>query len=128
MSIVGAKGAKPEEHGSIRVYYDCPDCRHQWKTSYLAPDGPHGRLISSPVVLGVAGPGSEPMYPVDGCPNCVTGAAHPWQLSGEPTGDGIVAFYGCPRCGHEWQTSWAFDALGNNCPGCPVCARGAMTS
>lgn len=122
ISIVGALGAKPEEGGSIRVYYDCPDCRTRWWHSYLAPDGPDGQLILSPIPLGAGGPGAEPLYPVAACPSCPLGVAHPFQLAAEPTGTGTTAFYECPKCSHEWHTTWKFDAISKNCPGCAICA------
>lgn len=40
--IAPALGAKPEEGGSIRVYYRCRDDGYQWWTSYTA--GRNGRL------------------------------------------------------------------------------------
>lgn len=50
--------------------------------------------------------------PVDGCPRCVDGRAAPHGYRDD--GDTRTCWYRCPRCRHQWQTSWSIEALGDS--------------
>ena len=69
------------------------------------------------------------LLPVDGCPRCITtdstALAHPDQVVTLPDGDGLRAWYHCPRCRNSWDTYWSLEAIRLPCPGCAVCQRGS---
>lgn len=41
---------------------------------------------------------------IDGCPSCIANTEPP-RLTHEIEG-GVVAFYRCTDCRHEWSTAW----------------------
>jgi hypothetical protein len=70
---------------------------------------------------------SPPLLPTDSCPRCYTErvTTHPFRVvTGTGGGDGLRAWYRCPRCRYSWWCSWGIDALALPCPGCDLCQPG----